>query len=333
LITLRTQVVLAAGVTCLQVAANPYVASLGPERTAASRLNFSQAFNSLGTTVAPLIGGALILGGTQLSPERIHALSAPLLQAYRAQQASSVRLPYLGLGLALIALAVALAFIKLPAMRPQDTQDYRPSGMADSAAGSIWNKPWLLGGAAGIFLYVGAEVSIGSFLVNYFGLPQVSHLSEQTAAQFVSYYWGGAMVGRLIGSALLQKFRSGLVLGAASTIACLLVLTSMFSHGPVAMWTIIAVGLFNSVMFPTIFTLGLSQLGELTSKGSSLMVAAIVGGALIPLLEGHVADSIGVQRAFIVPVVCYVLIAAYGYASNRRRVTSLSPIMMREDPV
>jgi FHS family L-fucose permease-like MFS transporter len=323
---LTALIILAAGMTCLQVAANPYVTSLGPENTAASRLNFSQGFNSLGTTIAPLVGGALILGGTQISPTKLHSLSAALIQAYRAQQASSVRLPYLGIALTLGILAIVLALLKMPPMVTHPTQDFRAGGYSqvEDAHDSIWHHPWLLMGAAGIFLYVGAEVSIGSFLVNYFGLPQIMSLSQQTAAKFVGFYWGGAMIGRFIGSAVLQRVSTGLVLGSAAVVAGLLVVTSMLTHGPTAMWAIIAVGLFNSVMFPNIFTIGLWNLGPLTSKGSGLLVMSILGGALLPLLEGHVADRIGVQHAFFIPVLCYVFIAAFGFAA--RNLMSAKPL-------
>lgn len=327
---LSALVVLAAGITCLQVSANPYVTSLGPVRTAASRLNFSQAFNSLGTTLAPLVGGALILGGTQIAPEKLHSLSAAVLQTYRAQQASSVRLPYFGIALALLALALALGLLKLPPMvTEQTTQDFRPGayGAGSEAKDSIWQHPWLLLGALGIFLYVGAEVSIGSFLVNYFGLPQIMHLSEQAAAKYVGFYWGGAMMGRFIGAAILQRLRAGVVLSCAALVAAGLVVTSMLTHGPLAMWAILLVGLFNSVMFPNIFTLGLANLGALTSKGSSLMVAAIVGGALLPLLEGKLADNFGVQHAFVVPVICYLFIAGFGYAA-RNLLAATPPAVM-----
>ena len=221
--------------------------------------------------------------------------------------------------MALLALALALALLKMPAgVSARNTQDFRPGEYyePDGTKDTIWNHPWLLLGALGIFLYVGAEVSIGSFLVNYFGLKQIMAMPEQTAAKYVSLYWLGAMIGRFIGSAILQKLRTGMVLGSAAIAACVLVLASMMSHGSVAMWTIIFVGLFNSVMFPSIFTLGLSRLGPLTSKGSSLMVAAIVGGALLPLLQGSIADRIGVQHAFIIPVLCYLFIAAFGFAAR-----------------
>jgi FHS family L-fucose permease-like MFS transporter len=310
-------VILAAGITSLQVAANPYVANLGPPETSASRLNLAQALNSFGTFMAPLLGGALILGGEAMAPDRLRLLSAVQLQAYRTGQASSVRLPYLGIGLMLVLLAIALALVKLPQM--DFTRDIRPGEMDASATDdSVWKHPVLLAGALAIFVYVGAEVSIGSFLVNYFGLPDIAAFPEVTAAKYVALYWGGAMIGRFIGSWLLTKVRTSLVLGTSAVLAFVLVVTSILTHGHTAMWTILAVGLFNSVMFPSIFTVGLTGLGPLTSKGSSLMVAAIVGGALIPLGEGHLADAIGVQHAFVVPAVCYIYIALFGYVGGRR---------------
>jgi FHS family L-fucose permease-like MFS transporter len=320
---LTALVVLAAGITCLQVAANPYVTNLGPQATAASRLNLAQAFNSFGTFIAPFFGGALILGAIQASPEKIKSFSASMLQTYRAEQASSVRLPYLGIALTLLVLAVAIALIKLPTT--DFTRDFRPGELATEATGSIWSHPYLIMGAIGIFVYVGAEVSIGSFLINYFGLPNIGGLSEKTAANLVPFYWGGAMVGRFIGSGVLRRISAGKVLAAAAFIACCLVIITMITGGHIAIGSVIAVGLFNSIMFPTIFTLGLAGLGELTSKGSSLMVAAIVGGALIPLAEGHLADRIGVQHAFIIPAVCYVYIALFGIFAARRKDIDQDP--------
>ena len=314
---LSALIILAAGITCLQVAANPYVANLGPPETSAARLNLSQAFNSFGTFVAPFFGSILILSSTQLSSDKVKALSGAALQQYRMEQASSVRLPYLGIGLTLVLLAISFAVLKMPTM--DFTRDIRPGELDASATkDSIWKHPVLLAGALAIFVYVGAEVSIGSFLVNYFGLPGIASFTEKTAAKYVSLYWGGAMVGRFIGSWLLTKFRTSAVLGTAAVVACGLVVTSIITHGHTAMWAILAVGLFNSVMFPSIFTVGLTGLGPLTSKGSSLMVAAIVGGALLPLAEGHLADAVGVQHAFVIPWVCYMYIALFGYLGGRR---------------
>jgi FHS family L-fucose permease-like MFS transporter len=321
-------VVLAAGITTLQVAANPYVVNLGPEATASSRLNLSQAFNSLGTTLGPKFGGILILSGATLTAAKLHLLSPANQALYRTQQASSVRLPYLGLGLTLLVLAIALAILKMPTMSTNvHTQDFRP-GAFDQAYPdeSIWKHKWVVLGAIGIFVYVGAEVSIGSFLIRYFGLPSIASMSEVAASSFVTYYWGGAMVGRFIGSWVLQRMRPGLALAIAAAIAGLLVLTTMLTTGHVAMWSVVAVGLFNSIMFPTIFSLGLANLGSLTSKGSSLMVQAIVGGALLPVLQGRIADKIGIQHAFIIPVLCYVYIAFFGFASRNRLVEAPLPM-------
>ena len=319
-------VVLAAGITGLQVAANPYVTILGPEKTAASRLNFSQAFNSLGTTLGPVFGGILILSTTQVTTAKLHSFTAAALQTYREQQASSVRMPYIGIAIVLLVLATGLGLSKMPTMQTNlNTQDFRP-GELDAGADSIWRHPWLLLGAVGIFLYVGGEVSVGSFLVNYFELPKIGALTEPMAAKYVGFYWGGAMCGRFLGSFVLRYVRTGVLLGCVAATAATLVLISMSTHGSLALWSILAVGLFNSVMFPSIFSLGLHNLGALTSKGSSLMVMAIVGGALLPLLQGKIADQIGIQHAFFIPVLCYCYIALFGFAARNLISTEPLPI-------
>ncbi|MHB1050287.1 MAG: sugar MFS transporter [Bacteroidota bacterium] len=290
--------VLASGITLLQVAANPYVAVLGRPETASSRLNLTQAFNSLGTTVAPFFGGMLILNSTEmLTPQ---------------QEAASVQMPYVGLGIALLVLAFAMAKFKLPVIAA--VEDHHAK--AGTLRQALKHKHLVLG-AVGIFLYVGAEVSIGSFLVNFLGQPDIAGLKESVAAGFVSYYWGGAMIGRFIGSALLQKINPGKLLGLFALITCGLVFTTVFTTGSVAMWTILSVGLFNSIMFPTIFTLGIDGLGKLTSQGSSVLIMAIVGGAIIPLAQGALADSYGIQLAFILPAVCYLYIVYYGFIGSR----------------
>jgi FHS family L-fucose permease-like MFS transporter len=304
-------IVLAAGMTILQVSANPYVAILGPEKTAASRLNLAQAFNSLGTFIGPNLGGLVILSSTVVGVEVLRQMSAPDLHAYRVQQASSVKLPYLVFGLALVALGVAIASVKLPRIASVEQRD--------AAHDSIWRHTHLILGAVGIFVYVGAEVSIGSFLVNYFADPQIGNISEKVAAGFVSLYWLGAMLGRFIGSWLQQKIAPNKILGIAALVASILVAASMLTFGHVAMWTIIAVGLFNSVMFPTIFTLAIEGLGPLTGDGSGLLVAAIIGGAIIPELQAFIADRIGIHHAFFLPILCYFYIAFYAFVGSRRK--------------
>jgi MFS transporter, FHS family, L-fucose permease len=311
---LAALIVLAAGVTALQVAANPYVTVLGPSRTASSRLNLTQAFNSLGTTIAPYVGGMLILAAAPMSSVDLHKLSVAAQLAYRQQEASTVKIPYIGIAVALTALALAIAMFNLP--RIETTREFRPMGEIDTAARDLWKQRQLVLGALGIFLYVGAEVAIGSFLINYFTQPEIGNMTVKAAAGLVSLYWLGAMIGRFIGAAGLQKLPTRGVLGSVAVVACVLVVTSMLSTGWLAMGTIISVGLFNSVMFPSIFTLGVEGLGPLTAKGSGLLVQAIVGGAIIPVAEGALADRIGIHHAFILPALCYIYIAYYGFKGS-----------------
>ena len=311
---LAALIVLATGITALQVSANPYVAVLGPSKTASSRLNLTQAFNSLGTTLAPYFGSLLILSSAPKGMSEVRQMSGQVLQAYRLHEASSVKLPYLGLGLALIALGVVIAGFKLPSI-PE--AEYRGGVESAGPAKSVWKHRHLVLGAVGIFVYVGAEVSIGSFLVNYFSQPDIGNISVQVAARYVTFYWLGAMIGRFIGSAILQKVQTGKVLGTAAIVACLLVCVSMLTSGHVAMGSILLVGLFNSVMFPSIFTLGIAELGPLTGDGSGVLVMAIVGGAIIPVLEGAMADRMGIQHAFILPAICYLYIVYYAFMGSR----------------
>lgn len=304
-------IVLAAGITGLQVAANPYVVVLGKPETASSRLDLTQAFNSLGTTIAPKLGGLLILGAAPLAIEEMRTLSPAALHLYRVQEAASVKMPYTVIGVALLLLAVLIATSKLPSI---PHAEFRP-GLKGSD--SVWKHPNLIFGALGIFAYVGAEVSIGSFLVNYFGQAEIAGLSAKSAAGYVSFYWGGAMIGRFLGAGLLRKFKAGHLLGAFAICTSLLVILSMLTHGHFAMWSILAVGFFNSIMFPTIFSLGVAELGPLTGNGSGILNMAIVGGAIVPLFQGVIADHIGIHHAFFVPVICYLYILFYGLSGSK----------------
>jgi FHS family L-fucose permease-like MFS transporter len=304
-------IVLAAGITCLQVAANPYVTVLGKPETASSRLNLTQAFNSLGTFLAPFFGGLFILTAAPKSMDEIRALAPDALQVYRLHEAATVKTPYVGLGIALVLLAAAIGSFKLPKI------PHAQHKVGEKVNDSIWNHPNLIFGAIGIFVYVGAEVSIGSFLVNYFSQPEIGGLTEKVAASFVAFYWGGAMVGRFIGSGLLQKMKTGQLLAICSVCAAALVAISMLSTGHFAMWSIILVGFFNSIMFPSIFTLGVAELGPLTGDGSGFMIMAIVGGALIPLAQGAIADKIGIHHAFFLPVICYLYILFFAVSGSK----------------
>src|SRR5271155_2968570 len=234
---LTALIVLAAGITALQVAANPYVAVLGPPQTAPSRLNLSQAFNSLGTTIGPPLGGYLILRGATKTIENTGSMTAAALRSYQQQQAASVKFPYFIFALALVLLGLAIALYKFP--RIDTTKDFRPI-KGGGKQHSIWRYPHVVLGAVAIFVYVGAEVSIGSFLINYFNQPNIAGLSALAAASFVPFYWGGAMVGRFIGSVVLQKVKTGNVLGFAAVVAGILVLISMsttFTSGIVSVYS------------------------------------------------------------------------------------------------
>jgi FHS family L-fucose permease-like MFS transporter len=290
--------ILASGITLLQVAANPYVTILGDPDLASSRLTLTQAFNSLGTTIGPYVGTLLILGG-----------SASL---------TVVQMPYLVLAATLFVLAVLIGLSRLPSRAELDAARQRETAaQLAAAAGQVRRKsafayPHLVLGAVAIFVYVGGEVSIGSFLVNFMGQKDIAALAAEVAGTYVPYYWGGAMVGRFVGSALMLRLKPPKVLACAAVLAALLVTTAIFSTGHTAMWALLAVGLCNSIMFPTIFALALEGLGEHTSQGSGVLCMAIVGGALVPELQGVLADSIGLSASFMAPLLCYLFIVYYG---------------------
>lgn len=291
--------VLASGITLLQVAANPYVAVLGPPATAASRLNLTQAFNSLGTTIGPLLGSMFILSVAV-------SAGAPVDTAREVQ---TVQGPYLLLAGLLFVIAVAFSQFKLPVVRGTDATT---AAADEHDVPSVWKHSHLVLGAVGIFMYVGAEVAIGSFLVNFMSQPEVGDLPESVAGRYLALYWGGAMIGRFIGAVVLRRIRPGYVLAFNAACAIVLLSVAMTSAGKVAMWAVLAIGLFNSIMFPTIFTLGLARLGRHTGEGSGLLCMAIVGGAIVPVVQGYFADTIGLLPSFAVPVFCYAYIVYYG---------------------
>jgi MFS transporter, FHS family, L-fucose permease len=302
--------VMAAGITVLQVVANPFIAELGPVESSHSRLTLAQAFNSLATAIGPYVGAILILRGT-VAIDAAH-LSPHALAAARIAQAHAVQLPFLMIAAGLAVVAVLFWFMRRSVAPPVDAQ------MASFAA--VWalrNKPRLLLGALAIFLYVGAEVSIGSMMTNYLMQPSVLGFAAERAGKLVSFYWGGAMVGRFIGAFLLQRVRPGVLLAINAVCSCGLAILSAFSTGPVAAWSLIAVGLFNSIMFPTIFTLASENMGEETPNASALLVMAIVGGAIMPEVTGAVADHASLAAALAVPAICYVWIVIYGFLTAR----------------
>lgn len=307
--------VLASGITVLQVAANPYVTILGSAKTASSRLTLTQAFNSLGTTIAPALGGILILSGGVLTATQLASLTAAEKLAHQAKEAAMVQGPYLALAGALLLLAVLFAFARLPGANSDDAAQ---AGAARSVAEkgeskSVFTFPHLTLGALGIFLYVGGEVSIGSFLINFLGETQIANLAAADAARYVSFYWGGAMLGRFIGFAVMRTMSPGKALALNAFASVLLIGIAMFAQGMWAMWALIAVGLCNSIMFPTIFSMALHGLGKQTGQASGVLCMAIVGGALVPFAQGYFADLIGLQWSFFVPAMCYLYIFYFGW--------------------
>ena len=326
---------LAGGITVLQVAANPYVALLGSEEDASSRLNLSQAFNSLGTTIAPIVGALFLLSDSVKTSEEINLLTALEKVDYYSAEAATVQTPFLLIAAFIGILALIFAFIKLPKV------------MQESPKGgylSLLKNKLMLMGALGIFVYVGAEVAIGSFLVNYFSdmnlavivmenemmmniANTIASVFNKTFSNsdpksllgiFIIFYWGGAMIGRFIGAYLTKIMDAGKVLSMFASLAILMILISINTQGLISMWSILAVGLFNSIMFPTIFTLTLEGLGDLKAQASGLLCMAIVGGAIIPFAFGSLIDGFGFKKAFILTLICYGYIMYYGKIKNRK---------------
>jgi MFS transporter, FHS family, L-fucose permease len=299
--------VLASGITLLQVAANPYVAILGPPETSASRLNLTQAFNSLGTTVGPLIGSALIL-----------TVAAGAASAGAAREIETVQGPYLALAGVLFLIAIMFAQFKLPVVSGMDATT---AAAAPDAAPtrSVWQHSHLVLGAVAIFVYVGAEVAIGSFLVSFMAQPEIGGLQQSVAGNYLSLYWGGAMVGRFIGSVVLRRIHPGRLLAFNAAVAIALLIIAMSTAGRTAMWAVLTIGLFNSIMFPTIFTLAIARLGRHTGEGSGVLCMAIVGGAIVPVVQGYFADNMGILMSFFIPVICYAYIVYYGLKGHQVR--------------
>jgi FHS family L-fucose permease-like MFS transporter len=308
--------ILASGITLLQVAANPYVTLLGSPGGGASRLNLAQALNSLGTTLGPVIGGVLILAVPTVAPALRAHWSTLLDQAYRLKQSSLVEGPYLGLGLLLALFAVGVFLLRLPALSGARSARL-PVDLLREVFEDLPRYRHLLWGMLGIFLYVGAEVTIGSFMISYISQPRYGGIPLDRAALFVSLYWMGAMCGRFIGSGILRRVDAGRLLGLCAIVNVLLVSTTLLARGDLAVGTIVATGLFNSIMFPNIFALAIADLGPRTAEASGLLVMAIVGGAVIPLMQGFLADRIGIHHAYLLPLGCYLYLVFYGFRGSR----------------
>ncbi|MFK3891574.1 sugar MFS transporter [Sphingomonas sp. NPDC079357] len=302
-VTLVMLFVIASGITLLQVAANPYVAVIGPAETASSRLNLVQALNSAGTMLAPLFGAYLILGRSKGGTA---ATGTVLTEAERLADAQSVVLPYVLVAIVLVVLAVVIARFPLPAMGSSTSRVAKE----DRKNHSLWKHRNLVFGIPAIFIYLIAEIGVANLFVNFVSQPQIANITAEQAGRYLTFLWGGMMIGRFAGSAIMQRIPAETVLAAFSIGAFIVMLITVFTTGPVAMWALISVGLFHSIMFPTIFTLGIKGLGPLTEEGSGLLIMAIAGGALV-VVQGKLADAYGLQPSFLLTAACELYILFY----------------------
>jgi FHS family L-fucose permease-like MFS transporter len=308
-VTLVMLFVIASGITLLQVAANPYVAVVGPPQTASSRLNLVQAFNSAGTMLAPLFGAYLILGRSVGGTVKEGTV---LTAAERLADAHSVVLPYVLVAVVLVILAFVIAKFPLPAMGSATGRVAKE----ERKHHSLWRHRNLVFGIPAIFIYLIAEIGVANLFVNFVSQPDIANLTHEMAGRYLTFLWGGMMVGRFVGSAIMQKVRAESVLAAFSIGAFVVMMVTVFTHGPLAMWSLILVGLFHSIMFPTIFTLGIRGLGPLTEEGSGLLIMAIAGGALV-VVQGKLADAYGLQWSFLLTAACEVYILFYALWGSR----------------
>ena len=302
-VVLAALFVIASGITLLQVAANPYVAVVGPPETASSRLNFVQAFNSLGTTLAPLFGGYLILGRSKSGTSEA---GVTLTAAERYADAQSVVLPYIIVTVVLVVLAVVIARFPLPSMG----QATRRASREARKGLSLWSHRNLVFGVPAIFIYLIAEIGVSNLFINFISQPHIGDLTHQQASNYLFLLWGGMMVGRFLGSLLMQKVDAAKVLTSFAMGAFAVMLVATFAQGPTAMWALISVGFFHSIMFPTIFTLAIKGLGPLTEEGSGLLIMAIAGGALV-VVQGWLADRYGLQLSFLLTAACELYVLFY----------------------
>ena len=312
-VTLVALFVIASGITLLQVAANPYVAVVGPPETAPARLNLVQAFNSLGTTLAPLFGGYLILGRSSSGTARVDAVLTP---AERIADAHAVQLPYLIVAAVLIVLAVVIARYRLPDM---GSESLRISA-EQRKQHSLWRHRNLVFGIPAIFIYLIAEIGVANLFINFVSLPNIAALTHEQASHYLFLLWGGMMVGRFAGSWMMRSIPGERVLAGFAMGAFATMLVTTFSQGPLAMWALILVGVFHSIMFPTIFTLGIRGLGPLTEEGAGLLIMAIAGGALV-IVQGWLADHFGLQRSFLLTAVCELYVWFYAVWGARPALT------------
>ncbi|MFC3785559.1 FHS family L-fucose permease-like MFS transporter [Sphingopyxis italica] len=316
-VTLVMLFIIACGISLLQVAANPYVVVVGAPETASSRLNLVQAMNSAGTMLAPMFGAYLILGRSKGGTAEAGTV---LTQAERLADAHSVILPYGLVAVALLVLAVIIARFPLPAMGAASSRVSRE----ERKNHSLWRHRNLVWGVPAIFIYLIAEIGVANLFVNFVSQPDIANLTHEQAGNYLTFLWAGMMVGRFLGAAIMQRVSAEALLAAFSIGAFIVMLVTVFAHGPVAMWSLILVGLFHSIMFPTIFALGIRGLGPLTEEGSGLLIMAIAGGALV-IVQGWLADLYGLQMSFLLTAACELYILFYALWGAKPFVSGDAP--------
>ncbi len=321
-VTLTMLFIIACGITLLQVAANPYVAVVGKPETASSRLNLVQAMNSAGTMLAPLFGAYLILGRSKGGTVEAGTV---LTEAERLADAQSVILPYGLVAAVLIVLAIVIARFPLPAMGSANARGSKE----ERKKLSLWKHRNLVFGVPAIFIYLIAEIGVANLFVNFVSQPDIANLTYEQAGRYLTFLWAGMMVGRFAGSAIMQRFDAANVLAVFSVAAFVVMLVTVFTTGPIAMWSLILVGLFHSIMFPTIFTLGIKGLGPLTEEGSGLLIMAIAGGALV-VVQGWLADRYGLQLSFLLTAVCELYILFYALWGSKPTAALPEPEVVAE---
>ena len=316
-VTLVMLFIIACGISLLQVAANPYVVVVGDPATASSRLNLVQAMNSAGTMLAPMFGAYLILGRSKGGTAEAGTI---LTQAERLADAHSVILPYGLVAVALLILAAIIARFPLPAMGAATSRVSRE----ERKNHSLWRHRNLVWGIPAIFIYLIAEIGVANLFVNFVSQPDIANLTHEQAGNYLTFLWGGMMIGRFLGAAIMQRVSAETLLAAFSIGAFIVMLVTVFAHGPVAMWSLILVGLFHSIMFPTIFALGIRGLGPLTEEGSGLLIMAIAGGALV-IVQGWLADLYGLQMSFLLTAACELYILFYALWGSKPVVSGEAP--------
>ncbi len=305
--------VMACGQSFLEVASNPYVTILGPAQSSERRLNFAQSFNAVGAVLSPLVGRSLILTGVEYTPAQLAVMSAAQVQAYRAEQAGSVKVPYLVMAGIFVVVAAAIYFTHLPDVVDENAAN---DSVREKPSGSVFAHPHLVKGVLAQFFYVGAQVGVASFVIR-FAQHTVSGMTQRVAAYYLLGHQIGFMIGRFAGSALMKIVAPARLL-AIFAIGCLAsVSVALLANGIVPVWAVVLIGFFHSIMFPTIFALGIKNLGALTKRGSSMMVMAIIGGAVFPAIMGRISDASNIQTAFIVPLICYVYVLYFALSGYR----------------